>query len=489
MEWEGPIGVTLGTKRDNEDLFLLNPATGVSPGDIVAIESRNKSRLLALVTNIGYESNFRDMPGFLIGAVLKDRILNQTVSEGEFRFALTAQVVVLREIETHGSETKVARSSLVQGALAPLLNVRRASAAERNYVYGLTDRGVRIGLFEDMPIQMPMELINRHVAVVGTTGSGKTRFAAALAAEFAAAGAAVVVIDVHGEYSGLLESSRSAPVKCFESGFANDRHVRNRLYLDFSDLTLNTFLDLIGDTTDLQRDLLYVAFSRYVKQENAESALASGQRLPDAGESPIAEFSRTVQSCAEELGFSKQTMHASLQRLRKLSYLGVFGRGAPYADLNIAGQVSVVSVTNLDSVAEELLVGTVVKRLLEERLRNRRVRHPFVLLIEEFHRYQWSTSHVARALVSYAREARKFGVGLILVSQRPSDIDVRILSQCNTFFAFRQQENSDVGIIAGRLGAFRSLSSALYFLPDRRAVAMLSGGVAPFIIEAPSIGD
>lgn len=70
---------------------------------------------------------------------------------------------------------------------------------------------------------------------------------------------------------------------------------------------------------------------------------------------------------------------------------------------------------------------------------------PQLVVMEEAHRYVGKESeNAARSMVQrIVKEGRKFGIGAMIVSQRPSEIDETILSQCGTFIALRLSNSSD----------------------------------------------
>ena len=83
---------------------------------------------------------------------------------------------------------------------------------------------------------------------------------------------------------------------------------------------------------------------------------------------------------------------------------------------------------------------------------------PILLACEEAHRYASADQHsgfapARRALKRIAREGRKYGVHLGLVTQRPAELDPTIISQCSTFFVMRMTNDADQALLAlGRLG-------------------------------------
>jgi DNA helicase HerA-like ATPase len=112
-----------------------------------------------------------------------------------------------------------------------------------------------------------------------------------------------------------------------------------------------------------------------------------------------------------------------------------------------------ITVLDLSGVPSEVLlelIGAILKIIYEalfwgrERPEGGRYR-PQLVVMEEAHRYLGKdTSNPARDMVQrIVKEGRKFGVGAMIVSQRPSEIDDTILSQCGTFFALRLNNSTD----------------------------------------------
>jgi DNA helicase HerA-like ATPase len=110
---------------------------------------------------------------------------------------------------------------------------------------------------------------------------------------------------------------------------------------------------------------------------------------------------------------------------------------------------------------------------------------PVLLVCEEAHRYCSLDSKVGfeptkRALARCAKEGRKYGVSLCLVSQRPSELALEVLSQCNTIFALRLSNTVDQEFLRGALR--ESALGLLEFLPALRnaeAIAMGEGVSVP----------
>ena len=104
-----------------------------------------------------------------------------------------------------------------------------------------------------------------------------------------------------------------------------------------------------------------------------------------------------------------------------------------------------------------------------------------MLVLEEAHAYLGKdhSGTAAAAVRRIAKEGRKYGVGVMIVSQRPSEIDPTILSQCGTIIAMRLANDTDRGQVAG--AASDNLKGLFDILP------ILRTGEAIIVGEAVSL--
>jgi len=146
-----------------------------------------------------------------------------------------------------------------------------------------------------------------------------------------------------------------------------------------------------------------------------------------------------------------------------------------------ASGVVVLDLQVLTAEATQIAVSAVLDFSLELAVRSRELpnadAHPLLLVIEEAHRYFEvgpQSSDTRRALERVAREGRKYGVGLALVSQRPSDVAATVLAQLGTFMGFRLTNSSDVAAVTAALpDAVGNIASSLSTL--RTGEVVMSG--------------
>lgn len=156
-----------------------------------------------------------------------------------------------------------------------------------------------------------------------------------------------------------------------------------------------------------------------------------------------------------------------------------------------------LAVLDLASIPSEVLnvVVAVICRLAFDFAVWGGQRAPLLLVCEEAHRY--APQDVAlgfepakRALARIAKEGRKYGISLGVVSQRPSELDATILSQCNTVFAFRMSNERDQEIIQASLSeASSAMFSALPFLSNGEAIGIGEGVPVPMRLRFATLPD
>jgi hypothetical protein len=126
---------------------------------------------------------------------------------------------------------------------------------------------------------------------------------------------------------------------------------------------------------------------------------------------------------------------------------GWIGSPSSVAILDLSGIPSLVLIDLVGALLRMLYDALFWARKLPEGARER----PLMLVLEEAHAYlgRENSGGAATAVRRIAKEGRKYGVGVMIVSQRPSEVDPTILSQCGTIFAMRLANDIDRGQVAG----------------------------------------
>jgi uncharacterized protein len=150
-----------------------------------------------------------------------------------------------------------------------------------------------------------------------------------------------------------------------------------------------------------------------------------------------------------------------------------------------------ISVIDLSTVPHEILdvVISVIARLAFDLAVWSQGGLPMLLVCEEAHRYAPASGEdkfvpTRKALGRIAKEGRKYAISLALVTQRPSELDPTILSQCSTAIALRLSNERDQQVIRG--STYEGLVDLIDFLPllgDREAIVLGQGTTMPMRIR------
>ena len=395
----------------------------------------------------------------------------------------------------------------------------------------------RLAIAEEVPVCVDASrFVVRHAAIVGSTGSGKTSAVASLLQSFIKGGwraANIVVIDPHGEYSKAL--GNDASVKSVLA--TGDDQLRVPYWaLPAADI-VRIFAGTSGGATFMSRHAELVTISRrqfvgaaswlrldplavtadtpvpfdirevwyQLDSENRETREAAAD--PNSVCQTNAGNAATLQSATyKPYGPGGQPphkgpfhgTHGTMPDLLRLGLLDPQLRffqepeGDPEGSdplvkvmqdwLGGKSSVSVLDFSGVPSVATDLAIGVVLNLIFEVALRCNPQGpgigrpSPVLVVLEEAHRYlSGDASTLTRDSANrIAREGRKYGVGLLLVTQRPTELPDTALAQCGTLLSLRLSNAEDQNTIRAALpDAIAGLAAVLPSL--RTGEGVISG--------------
>ena len=391
--------------------------------------------------------------------------------------------------------------------------VRVASKAELEWAFcGDAVTSVRIGCIRQdasIPAMVRVDdLLGKHFAVLGTTGTGKSCTTALILRSILQKNPAahIVLLDPHNEYA---------------TAFAEWGEVispRN-LQLPFWLLTFEELVEvLMGDAqtrkaeVEILQELIPVAKSRYSSgRSKLNEALRKGVLDPGrfTVDTPVPYRISDLTSLIDER-MGKLENRKDLQPYRQLkTRIDTISQDARYAFLfgsltvvdgmaQILGRIFRVPVNDKPITILELtglptevinVVVSVLCRMTFDFAMWSEGQVPVTLVCEEAHRYVPANTNLGfepckRAIAKIAKEGRKYGASLCIVTQRPTEIDPTILSQCNTVFALRMSNDRDQQIVQSAVSD--TGSGLLEFLPalgQREAIAFGDGVTLPVRIK------
>ena len=394
----------------------------------------------------------------------------------------------------------------------------------------------RLAAAEEVPVSLDAgRLVLRHGAVVGSTGAGKTTAVATILQRFARDGwpaANIVVIDPHGEYTGALgpdATIRSVlgsgegnlqvpywalPVTDVMGVFAGSMggpttqgrleelvtearqqfaHDAEWLNLDPGAVTADTPIPF--DIRDIWYQLDWE--NNETRQDPKDPSTVCEQQPGNAKDLVPARFDPYSRGNAAPFKGPLHGTHGSIPELLRLGLLdprrAFFQepQGDPAQDPLIGvlqswlggdRPVSILDFSGVPDRASNLAVGVVLDLLFEVAVRSRQEDEgigrprPILIVLEEAHRYLGqSAAPIAREAANrIAREGRKYGIGLLLVTQRPSELPDTALAQCGSLIALRLTNSTDQTKIQAALPD--SVSGLAEVLPSLRTGEAIVAG-------------
>ncbi len=305
-------------------------------------------------------------------------------------------------------------------------------------------------------------LLGKHFALLGSTGTGKSTSAALILHRICAQSPEghIVMIDPHGEYSAAFKS---------HGELYNVDNLAMPYWLMNFEEHCEVFVTTSG--ADRQQDMDILA--KCLLQARGKNRAAEGLSKLTV-DSPIPyTLSDLTNALTHEMGLlNKATDTAPFMRLRgKIDemksdprYQFMFS-GMLVADsmgafvskifrLPARGKpISIIDVSGVPSDIVSVVVAVLSRLVFDYAIWSRsEVQRPILLVCEEAHRYVPSDKTekgqaVRKVLERIAKEGRKYGVSLGLITQRPSDLAEGVLSQCGTIIAMRLNNDRDQAFV------------------------------------------
>ena len=319
---------------------------------------------------------------------------------------------------------------------SPGADVQGADPVILRSFLGFEDSGLHLGSIEhhDVPAKVSMtRLLQKHLAILAMSGAGKSHLASVLLEELLDrkkedGRIAVIIIDIHGEYSGFLHD----PVYGKQTKVVEGADIS----IPLKKISPETMMEWIPTLSAPQRDVLRHALVS-LKNEKKDAAGYGFKELIDAID--------TADISKDEV---KRALKRSLSELKRYHFLSNREENPKLlADIK-PGNLLILDFNSIDSLRKkQILVSLISRRLFN--LRKKGKIPPFMLLIEEAHNFAREKAEesqaVSRSIIeTIAREGRKFGASLCLISQRPVNLSTTALSQCNTHIILRVTNPNDL---------------------------------------------
>jgi uncharacterized protein len=339
------------------------------------------------------------------------------------------------------------------------------------------------------------KFFQRHAVIVGSTGSGKSWTTARVLEQVAKLpNANAIVFDIHGEYGpidgdGIRHLRIAGPSDLDQKKKLEDGVVYLPYWLLGYEAMLSMFVDrsdqnapnqaMVMSRTIIEAKLKYLTDGKHV---DVLSNFTIDSPIPFELDLVLGELNRlNLEMIEGKRGEKQGDFHGKLSRLiqrlenkrtdRRLSFLFkggvetmVFGWLDKLVSILVAGRkdqadgkggVKIIDFSEVPSDILPLIVSLVAKLAFSVQqwtpISNR---HPIALFCDEAHLYiperqiSGGAGEVSVEIFErIAKEGRKYGVGLVVISQRPSEVNRTVLSQCNNLVAMRLTNGDDQGVV------------------------------------------
>ena len=376
----------------------------------------------------------------------------------------------LRELETiinrYGSSAKVFGTANVLGYLDErgIVLYPRSAAVPGQEVFvapsELLERfftkdiaaGIQIGGLitrEEVRVSIDPNGFRRHVAIIAQTGAGKSYLVGVVLERLLPLGATVIVFDPNSDYVMMRTDHEGEPLDISEDvRVYRPPGIRGRRYsdeeiggaedytIDFSTLDADHIADVAGISPSwaVQREAVSKAVDMLTGIYGPEQLVAALKELP--------------QTVDKRIGKAAIAAITYIQRLTRYRIWG--SQDIPLDDLVRAKRMSIVDLAGLQRRVSEYIVTKTLSDLWSRAVTGS-LELPVFVVLEEAHNLApgrgFGSAMSSSIIDRIAAEGRKFGIFLLVVTQRPNKISSNVLSQCNSQIIMRLTNPEDMSAV------------------------------------------
>lgn len=410
------LGYTVGDNSSDSFSFILNPDSEVRKWEYVYINS-GENRVVGRVEKIISRSellntglDFQSISKYVASEIGDDNVICYTRTLG----TLDGEGLNLtRELIRPGTEVFRAETDLL----------------EHIFGYG-KEESLHVGYLADRPdvrVAVNVNGLRRHLAIVAQTGAGKSHTAGVLMEELLKKGATIVVLDPHADYvlmqRGSEKKELSDSVKVFRTPLSTGRYSPESFFaedfsLRFQDMEAEDVSGIMGikeSWTNLNR----------IVDEMMKNM---------AGRKDLDDFIRSADKLQSE---DQRKISGRLRFLSKIK--SIFSdRTTGIGEYLAPGQMSILDLSGMDQFLANYFSFRVLNEIYEIKSTSD-YKYPVFVFIEEAHNFvpPKQNSQISAIIKKIASEGRKFGIFLVVITQRPGKIDQDVLSQCNSEIILR----------------------------------------------------
>lgn len=372
------------------------------------------------------------------------------------------------------------------------------------------------------------KLFQRHAVIVGSTGSGKSYTVATLLEKISELKSCnAILFDIHGEYAPITGTG----IQHYKIAGPGDVPSEQVMFLPYWMLSYEEMLALMLDRSDANAPNQAMVFSQAVIQEKTALLEESGhgnlageitldspvpyriskviehldsknkEMIPGSGGREkqgdfFGKLSRFLQRLtAKTLDKRLNFMFSDAEELLDFSYMEVLCRHL-MLPASQGGGIKILDFSEVPSDILPLMVSLLARIVFSvQQWTERSKLNPLAIFCDEAHLYIPANAQQGVEISSLqsferiAKEGRKYGVGLVIVSQRPSEVNRTVLSQSSNFIAMRLTNADDQAVIKKLLpDSIGNFADLLPVLDIGEAIAVGDASLLPsrIMIDLPS---
>ena len=378
------------------------------------------------------------------------------------------------------------------------------------------------------------ELLGKHTAILGSTGAGKSAAVAAIIHSVIQRGKdkryskwepQVVILDPHNEYGrafsghkrlstdegtlslpywlldldetigiliGKTEYAATSQANIVKNALlaARSKAAESQLALDPTKLTVDSPVPyFLGDPSGLD-EFGQLDGQKYetglVGEINAQRPMNKNKKDHEDYNKVLRKLDSLIKD--DRLAFMMKDWDGGEDPMPSV-LAQILGKGAPVRIVDLSGVPNEVAGTASAAIARTLF-SLKIWQAVEERNAS-----PVLLVCEEAHRYVPNSGEAQyggaqSAIKRVAKEGRKYGIGLFLISQRPSEVETTVLSQCNSWIVLRITNEADRAHVRGVLpDSMAGLTKMLSGLRRQEAIFVGQAAMLPSRIMIRDLDD
>ncbi|MGP8322319.1 MAG: helicase HerA domain-containing protein [Methanosarcinaceae archaeon] len=466
----GSVGVIFGETGTLDFKMLISDSTAIHRGDYVKAWHETDGWVLAQLLSITRSSDSYSFKEAKNG--------RRTDKSGD---KIVAYVTVIGTRDGAG---------LLRTPLTPFSPGDPIYKADGNLirsVLGLSGKDMYLGLLDGTNITVQLSvnsLVQKHCSILAKTGSGKSYTAGVLLEEMLDRNIPLLIIDPHSEYASLKKAASPDSGDFKKYGVSPKGYGPQVTIYTPANKVINPDADEVfrlNGTNLTVRELIAIFPDNYTSTYMGI--------LYEAVQKLKAEMETyTLDDIIFEVGNDKSKAKWNvINLLEEIRETGILSTNfTPIDELIQKGRAAVIDFKGVAPDIQSMIVARLCTIMFEARKLNRIP--PGMLVIEEAHNFApergFSKTASSEILRTIASEGRKFGLGMMVISQRPARIDKNVLSQCGTQIIMKVTNPNDLKSISKGLEGVNSyVEEELKRLPPGVAMLVSNDIERPVLID------